>query len=218
VQRKIKGLILGAALALAATSANAVVIQYDDNSAEEGWQIGSAYKVGVLFDNPLSSSWLTTVYLNVGVYGSNNQLQIYILDPNNNFTNIVSPFTATLTPTNGGWEAVDVSSKNIALNSSFLIGVQWDPSGSGSNVYLGYDTDNPSNNSHSYDYNIWKWPDPYWGTPPDPTGNGDYGIWMIRADVEAPLPAALPLFATGLGALGLLGWRRKRKNAAAIAA
>ena len=25
-----------------------------------------------------------------------------------------------------------------------------------------------------------------------------------------PLPAALPLFATGLGALGLLGWRRKK--------
>jgi hypothetical protein len=27
-----------------------------------------------------------------------------------------------------------------------------------------------------------------------------------------PLPAALPLLATGLGALGLLGWRRKRKS------
>jgi len=26
-----------------------------------------------------------------------------------------------------------------------------------------------------------------------------------------PLPAALPLFATGLGAMGLIGWRRKRK-------
>jgi hypothetical protein len=26
-----------------------------------------------------------------------------------------------------------------------------------------------------------------------------------------PIPAALPLFATGLGGLGLLGWRRKRK-------
>jgi hypothetical protein len=26
-----------------------------------------------------------------------------------------------------------------------------------------------------------------------------------------PLPAALPLFASGLGALGLLGWRRKKK-------
>jgi hypothetical protein len=32
------------------------------------------------------------------------------------------------------------------------------------------------------------------------------GVWT-----ETPLPAALPLFATGLGGLGLLGWRRKRK-------
>jgi hypothetical protein len=32
-----------------------------------------------------------------------------------------------------------------------------------------------------------------------------------------PLPAALPLFATGLGALGLLGWRRKKKVAALAA-
>ena len=32
---------------------------------------------------------------------------------------------------------------------------------------------------------------------------------------ETPLPAALPLFATGLGALGLLTWRRKRKAIAA---
>jgi hypothetical protein len=34
-------------------------------------------------------------------------------------------------------------------------------------------------------------------------------------EAATPLPAALPLLATGLGALGLLGWRRKRKNAAA---
>ena len=31
---------------------------------------------------------------------------------------------------------------------------------------------------------------------------------------STPLPATLPLFATGLGALGLIGWRRKRKQAA----
>jgi hypothetical protein len=40
----------------------------------------------------------------------------------------------------------------------------------------------------------------------------------IRGQLNpVPLPAALPLFATGLGALGLLGWRRKRKAAALTA-
>jgi hypothetical protein len=34
--------------------------------------------------------------------------------------------------------------------------------------------------------------------------------FSLEGDV-VPLPATLPLFATGLGALGLLGWRRKRK-------
>jgi hypothetical protein len=31
-----------------------------------------------------------------------------------------------------------------------------------------------------------------------------------------PLPAALSLFATGIGGLGLLGWRRKRKAQAVV--
>ena len=35
---------------------------------------------------------------------------------------------------------------------------------------------------------------------------------------STPLPAALPLFASGLGAMGLFGWRRKRKIAASLAA
>jgi hypothetical protein len=40
----------------------------------------------------------------------------------------------------------------------------------------------------------------------------------VQDPVSTPLPATLPLFATGLGALGLFGWRRKRKNAAGLAA
>jgi hypothetical protein len=40
------------------------------------------------------------------------------------------------------------------------------------------------------------------------------GIATETVAASTPLPAALPLFATGLGALGLLGWRRKRKAAA----
>ena len=41
---------------------------------------------------------------------------------------------------------------------------------------------------------------------------GDVGTNAIWS--TTPIPAALPLFAGGLGAMGLLGWRRKRKNAA----
>jgi PEP-CTERM motif len=48
---------------------------------------------------------------------------------------------------------------------------------------------------------------------------GETVPFSLTADITpTPLPAALPLFASGLGALGLFGWRRKRKNAAAIAA
>jgi hypothetical protein len=34
---------------------------------------------------------------------------------------------------------------------------------------------------------------------------------VVTPTPATPLPATLPLFASGLGALGLLGWRRKRK-------
>ena len=49
----------------------------------------------------------------------------------------------------------------------------------------------------------------------DPSGKPE--AWMAQISLKAPpidpvpLPATLPLFATGLGALGLLGWHRRRK-------
>lgn len=47
---------------------------------------------------------------------------------------------------------------------------------------------------------------------------GDYSVDnIVLESTAAPLPAALPLFATGLAALGLLGCRRKRKDAALAA-
>jgi len=53
--------------------------------------------------------------------------------------------------------------------------------------------------------------DPFDG--PNPTG------LLVSADVSAvPLPAALPLFASGISALGLLGWRRKKRKPVALAA
>jgi hypothetical protein len=41
------------------------------------------------------------------------------------------------------------------------------------------------------------------------SANGQTGL--------TPIPGALPLFASGLGGLGLLGWRRKRRKAATAA-
>ena len=58
--------------------------------------------------------------------------------------------------------------------------------------------------------------------PPNAVGNGDFwpvGVIVHTANNGAhavaaattPLPATLPLFASGLTAAGLLAWRRKRK-------
>ena len=65
------------------------------------------------------------------------------------------------------------------------------------------------------------------GTIPNPITNGfvlpvsDFSLYgdAIAAKIQrvvdetgqTPLPGALPMFVSGLGALGLLGWRRKRK-------
>jgi len=57
--------------------------------------------------------------------------------------------------------------------------------------------------------------DPDWlriGT--DIVGAGTFNAAFSLTGVETPLPGALPLFATGLGALALFGLRRKRKAVA----
>ena len=46
----------------------------------------------------------------------------------------------------------------------------------------------------------------------------DINTNSVQFNSETPLPAALPLFATSLGVMGLLARRRKRKAAAALAA
>ena len=50
------------------------------------------------------------------------------------------------------------------------------------------------------------------------TGFNTSGTMRLYDPVATPLPAALPLFAAGLGVMGLLGRRRQRKNSTALAA
>ena len=49
--------------------------------------------------------------------------------------------------------------------------------------------------------------------------NSNPGTWAAATvgPSAVPLPAALPLYATGIGVLGLLGWQRKRRMARAAA-
>jgi len=57
----------------------------------------------------------------------------------------------------------------------------------------------------------------YWlGITASPAGGGPGG--SSAGPGQTPIPAALPLFASGVAALGALGWRRKRKDSAARAA
>ena len=52
-----------------------------------------------------------------------------------------------------------------------------------------------------------------------PTGQGITGSTSLEVDALAtPLPAALPLFASALGGLGLLGWRRKKTRSGGVIA
>jgi hypothetical protein len=52
------------------------------------------------------------------------------------------------------------------------------------------------------------------GSPVSPPDETKAYYDNLDVAINTPLPAALPLFASGLGAMGLFGWRRKRKAAA----
>ena len=78
-------------------------------------------------------------------------------------------------------------------------------------VYLSIWANGPGNYSYFNNYDSFPNSNDYYNT-----GSNTFELSFASTSLAAtPLPAALPLFASGLGALGLLGWRRKRKAQAA---
>jgi hypothetical protein len=77
-------------------------------------------------------------------------------------------------------------------------------------TFLSITVDDPNQNFNGVadQFNALSNGSPYAGFP-------TAGFWTASFPITAtPLPAALPLFASGLTALGLLGWRKKRGAAA----
>lgn len=67
-------------------------------------------------------------------------------------------------------------------------------------------------------YNTWYLPYSTNGVQSHTDFGGDFWATAANNVSATPLPAALPLFASGLGALGLFGLRRKRRAKAVVAA
>jgi hypothetical protein len=102
--------------------------------------------------------------------------------------------TLTLTDTNGVTSTLDIPHTLVS-----------DGSTTGSNLYFGF-----------YDKSTLYTQIVFGTSAPNADG---FGIDNLSIGYATPLPTALPLFASGMGGvMGLLGWRRKRKKAAAIAA
>ena len=125
-------------------------------------------------------------------------------------------------PQNGGYRFKDLSSPvTLQPGNYFLMGYGWTASDLEHNSNNGGTPDTfVSSSLVSYVISTWTATgnDPA-GTVPTETLGANTTNFFSSANIEfaaaTPLPAALPLFATGLGALGLLGWRRKKKAALA---
>jgi hypothetical protein len=109
----------------------------------------------------------------------------------------------------------DASFSGIGLNRVFFIGDGLTGSGTGSTQSFNVPVNADRLLLGFVDSYAFSGPPSYYG---DNTGSltGNFSIEGLNVGAT-PLPATFPLFATGLGMLALLGWRRKKK-AAALAA
>jgi uncharacterized protein (TIGR03118 family) len=123
--------------------------------------------------------------------------------------NLASPWGITLAPPSFGQFGGDLLVGNFSFSASFISA--FDPT---TGAFLGMipiDVDGQSPGG------LWALEFGSGGSNGSPNtlfftdGINGEADGLFGAITPTPLPTALPLFATGLGAIGLLGWRRKRK-------
>jgi len=148
---------------------------------------GGTFQVQILTDNPGSGPGSTALFTSGAI--SDNILSTAVTDVNFSFAGVI------LAASNRYW---------IGLTGDALSSVQWAWTiGNGGTGVAGEYYANTLGGPFSND---------------DAIGAGEpYQMRVTDAPAVSttPLPGALPLFATGLGALGVVGWRRKRKARAA---
>jgi len=157
----------------------------------------------------------STTYFAVSVLGLHAQYGIVLDTTAPSFETCSSPgFSGSLCPANLHTATLTTATFNAPINTAFL--VEFDLqinvlAGAGSTASseilnsfrLPYSFEDVVFNGLPNDYTV--------DAPDSFVSNNRF----LPPTAATPLPAALPLFASGLGALGLLGWRRRRKAQAA---
>jgi hypothetical protein len=126
-------------------------------------------------------------------------------------------------PQNGGYRFKDLGAPVTLLPGNyFLMGYGWTGSDLEHNSNVGGTPDTfVSSPLVSYVISTWTatGSDPAGTVPTEtlPVTTNFFSSANIQFDAATPIPAALPLFASGLGLIGWLAHRRKHKQAAAFA-
>jgi hypothetical protein len=166
----------------------------------------------------VSTANATTYTVNIGTFPTHTVSRApYTGDPTCNSLipyyeqSTAGPITGTLEIDNGTLTAVDITVGGLGDSYQHLYGTAHTLSfTSDDNWTLTLlHTGNPGSELQLNDYGIGTATFTWWLDYPDPT----LTFYGAGGPITTPLPAALPLFASGLGALGLLGWRRKKAAA-----
>ena len=197
-------------LGLAAGSAQASPVQF-----------GSSY-YEFIFDSDISWNDANSAAASSSFLGSSGYLATVTSSAENDFlANLVPQFSSFA----GGWLGIEVSGGIGSWTGGPEAGLQFSSGGSAlPGQYANWGGVEPNNSPGNGYMNLGplfagiqykQWADAANGV----SSGGDpiKGYFVEYTVTPVPIPATLPLLAAGLGALGFIGLRRKRKTVAAVA-